>query len=58
MGYLSHINRMLIEIKNNSTLESKGANKTLVFECIKRNFHMGENNPNERILSFGKRNGR
>ena len=53
MGYLFQINKMLVEIKKNTSGET-GANKILVEDCIKRTPHIGEDNSLEIILSFCK----
>ena len=53
MGYLFQINKMLVEIKENTSGET-GANKILVEDCIKRKPHIGEDNSFETILSFCK----
>jgi len=51
MGYLFQINKMLVEIKKNTSGDA-GANKILVEECIERTPHIGEVNPFDMILFF------
>ena len=53
MGYLFQINKMLVEIKKN-TSEDIGANKILVEDCIERTPHIGEDSSFDMILFFCK----
>tara|TARA_B110000014_G_C20103896_1_gene580061 strand:- start:343 stop:1305 length:963 start_codon:yes stop_codon:yes gene_type:complete len=53
MGYLFQINKMLVEIKKNTSGDT-GANKILVEDCIERTPHIGEDNSFDMILFFCK----
>ena len=53
MGYLFQINKMLIEIKKNTSGDT-GANRILVEDCVERTPHIGEDNPFDIILFFCK----
>ena len=53
MGYLFQINKMLVEIKKNTSGDA-GANKILVEDCIERTPHIGEDSSFDMILFFCK----